>query len=347
MLHVPLARAVFPVLVVRPGPSNFVRRCISKVGLGSKTSATSIAQDARAVLSDALEGRLSEASAVASLGDDSGHARRDYNRMLSSLDYGVDPYFHTVSVKDLLKLEVVDVQLPILCPHELIGSLYTAGWKKFSGALLGGIPEADLESLLAFHWDVCKNASWADVHPAYGTHAQLNHRLIPLRMHGDDASVKSIHGRTLVIMSVHGEFGPQDPLVSRLLCTIIYNDWVVSGTTLWQIMKVWAWSFACLLAGTYPSADADGKPFPIGSRRFRLAGHAIAGSWRFVFAGALGDWSWHAKLFYPVLHGASHSFLCFRCCASRKLRRLRHIEGRPLDGVAPSSARATSSTPCR
>ena len=97
-------------------------------------------------------------------------------------------------------------------------------------------------------------------------------------------------------------------------------------------MKVWAWSFACLLSGTYPSADADGKPFPPGSRRFKLAGHAIAGSWRFAFAGALGDWSWHAKLFYPVLHGASHNFLCFRCCASRKLRRLRHQDRRPAAG---------------
>jgi hypothetical protein len=45
-----------------------------------------------------------------------------------------------------------------------------------------------------------------------------------------------------------------------------------------------------------------------------------------VFAGSLGDWAFHAKLYYPEVHGSSHNYLCHRCLASRTIDRLRFYD---------------------
>jgi hypothetical protein len=39
--------------------------------------------------------------------------------------------------------------------------------------------------------------------------------------------------------------------------------------------------------------------------------------------GALADWSFHSKFWYPHVHGASHNYICCRDLASKVLRRLR------------------------
>jgi hypothetical protein len=60
----------------------------------------------------------------------------------------------------------------------------------------------------------------------------------------------------------------------------------------------------------------------------------LAGPYRFAFAGALGDWSFHSKFYYPHFHGSSHNFLCHRDMASRVLEEFRFQDCRPSAGVS-------------
>ena len=177
--------------------------------------------------------------------------------------------------------------------------------------------------LLLYHWAMTKNAEWAADHPCHTSHGHLAHLFIPLRYHGDDASIKSMTGRKLFILSIHGEFGPLDAAFSRLLSIVLYDDRLVKGRTIPELMRVWRWSWDALFTGTHPVRDHAGNPWPVDSERFRLGGTPLAGGWRFIFSGSLGDWSFHSKLYYPEMHGSSHNFLCHRCNAARHLWRLR------------------------
>lgn len=168
-----------------------------------------------------------------------------------------------------------------------------------------------------------RNAAWSSTHPCYGSHRHLRNLMIPLRHHGDDASIKSITGRKLFILSLNSEFGSENALGSRLLSIVLHDDSLVKGSSIKELMRVWRWSWDALFSGTYPHNDHNGKPWPPGSHRFRRAGQPLAGGWRFVFAGALADWAFHSKLYYPEIHGSSHNYLCHRCHASRVIRRLR------------------------
>jgi hypothetical protein len=179
--------------------------------------------------------------------------------------------------------------------------------------------------LLAFHWEMVQGGEWCKVHPSYTTHKRLRRNIIPLRWHGDDASIKSLTGRKLCTLSLHSEFGACDPMSSRLISIMLYDDWVVPGKTYRQLMDVWHWSFEALLSGVYPASDHLGQAWPSSSPRFKLAGTSIANGWRFAFSGALGDWSFHGK-FFKELHGSSHNFLCFRCAASKALHSVRFTD---------------------
>ena len=128
--------------------------------------------------------------------------------------------------------------------------------------MLSRLPlRGDVETLLNYHWHTSRNAVWADRHPAYTSHVGMAHSLVPLRMHGDDAAVKSLHGRKMVIMSVHSEFGSSDCFISRLIFCVIYNDWVIPGITLPAICRMLKWRYDALLAGVYPSVDWDGDRY--------------------------------------------------------------------------------------
>ncbi len=103
----------------------------------------SVVEDATAVINDVVSGRIGEATALASLGGSSGsNCRRDYNRMIDKLDFGLELYWFTAPLQDPLnKFAVSDTLVPILLPHELIFALYNLGWSAFSSVLFGGIPE--------------------------------------------------------------------------------------------------------------------------------------------------------------------------------------------------------------
>ncbi len=200
-------------------------------------------EDAAAVMSDLKASTISQATSIAAL-TTTGNHRRSFNRLLNSMNYGLDEYGVTVDVRDLLDTNRTSkVEVPMLLPHELIGSLHSYGWELFSSVMLGSVTEGDAHHMLGFHWQAVSGGEWAANHPAYTTHADVAPYLVPLRFHGDDASIKSLNGKKLCILSLHSEFSVGDPLQSRLVSCIIYDDWIIPGCTLHQLMEVWRWSW--------------------------------------------------------------------------------------------------------
>ncbi len=135
--------------------------------------------------------------------------------------------------------------------------------------------------------------------------------------------MKTLRNKKLTIVSLHSEFCSADPLTSRLLSFVIPDDYIIAGETFPELMKAWVWSWEVLASGKHPSIDHTGKAFPSGSRRAKIAGNRLCGPFTFCFAGAVADWSFHSKFWYPFIHGSSHNFICSRCMASRVIRALR------------------------
>ena len=240
------------------------------------------------------------------------------------MDYGLEAYTANFTMKDAEKLNNVVSALPVLLPHEIMGALFLCGWHVFSAVLLGGVTEDLAEVLLDFHWSMVANAPWAQRHPCFTSHRHLRRWTVPVRWHGDDASIKTMHGRKLCIFSVHSEFAVMNAIASRLLTWVCHDEQIVSGVTLHELMAIVKWSFDCMLRGTHPDSDHLGQPWEPGSRRESLAGTLIAGGYRFAFQGSLGDWAFHSKLYFPVWRGSSHNFICPRDAACRHLHALRH-----------------------
>jgi len=238
----------------------------------------------------------------------------------------LEKYWVATELQDSVKQETFVADVPMYLPHELVGACFGYGWDFFSRIFFGGIGEAEVPDLLRHHWDHVKGAEWYARHPCNTTHKDMRGSLAPIRCHGDDASVKSMTGRKVLISSIHSEWASDDPLSSRLLSFVLLSEQIIAGSTLLTLMAVWAWSFAALLSGVYPSVDHKGQPFPPESKRRRKAGSLICGGWLWAFGGALADWSYHARLFYPHLHGSSHKYLCFRCLGSRAIDHLRFWE---------------------
>ena len=94
---------------------------------------------------------------------------------------------------------------------------------------------------------------------------------VPIRFHGDDASIKSLRATKLLIASLHGEFGPRDSLFSRMLSFYIEDDLLIPGRSLPEIMEAWVWSWKVAFDGVHPAVDHAGKEWDRGSERSMLA----------------------------------------------------------------------------
>jgi hypothetical protein len=94
------------------------------------------------VLKDLETGRIPEAVSIACLNP--SNARRDFNRLVRSMQYGAELYTCKVCLKDPLEKVSSMQDLPMFLPHELVGAIYNYGWATFSSVFLGGLPEGIL-----------------------------------------------------------------------------------------------------------------------------------------------------------------------------------------------------------
>ena len=65
--------------------------------------------------------------------------------------------------------------------------------------------------------------------------------------------------------------------------------------TLHLFFKILSWSFQCLLSGTFPAFNWDGKPFPEHSLDARRAGTELAGGFKGVLVAIQGDLDFYAS----------------------------------------------------
>ena len=98
--------------------------------------------DARAALADVQAGRINEANAIASLGGAGvKNTRRDFNRLVAAMKYGIEVYNVELLLREPLTDERSMQLLPILLPHELVAAVFRYGWSTFSKVFFNGLPE--------------------------------------------------------------------------------------------------------------------------------------------------------------------------------------------------------------
>ena len=206
------------------------------------------------------------------------------------------------------------------------------------GANPGRLPEACQR-----YWQHCPGAVWAADHPAYHAPYLLPYT-IPVRFHGDDVAYKTLGKGKLLVMSLHGAMCPYDSLTSRLISVVMWDHMIIPQDTLKPILEVWAWSWRCAFHGVWPDCDHNGHAFTDRPESLRILnrGKPLAGAFRFAFAGALGDWVFHAKIGYPWFNGHSCNFMCHRDLASSVIPSLRYEDASMTAGwrrtVAPRAS---------
>lgn len=148
----------------------------------------------------------------------------------------LDPYIVDVDLWDPYTLSAQPSKLPIFLPHELFAATYEAGcFTEVMGA-----------NFRAF-WDCVRGSTWGREHPAFENESLLSWTC-PVRMHGDDAVMKSLQNQKLNIVSFHGEMCRRPALQSRLLSFAVRDKKLVQGKTL---------RFVCLYLGVAPTGGPD------------------------------------------------------------------------------------------
>ena len=199
----------------------------------------------------------------------------------------LDPYYVEVDVADVYTQGSKTEQFPVYLPHELFAAVHQSGC---SEQVFGTKPEE--------FWDCVRGSEWARMHPVFENESMLKWTY-PVRMHGDDAAMKSLQNQKLVIVSFHSALSTLSSLKSRLLSFAIRDKLLIASKTLQQLFVVIAWSMNVAFAGRWPTTDHLGEPLPelygrkVGAHRYAMRTTPLAGPYRFAFTGALGDQAWH------------------------------------------------------
>lgn len=171
---------------------------------------------------------------------------------------------------------------PIMCPHDLLHSMYTSSRPMFDAFILGdGSLEDFWSHVLAA--DPRFTGRPAKRLPSKGA-------LIPLRLHGDGVPIGRALKRSMDVISVSSMTGRQgatwDTKFFRFGCVNAAKNSSSNpdDDTMLVAWKILLWSFAALLKGKFPYVDWDGKPFS--DRHYphaaANAGHDICGGFRFA-----------------------------------------------------------------
>ncbi len=202
---------------------------------------------------------------------------------------------------------------PMILPHELFGALHDRGGKAWRVNVCG-------DGQCDEFWRRMSGVCYMQGHPVLQDPGRWQDT-IPLGFHGDGAAFTKLD--KLMAFSWNGILGPGggQRLDSRYMICAVPMTWLLTGqvdgatfpTTLYQLTVPIAWSFACLMSGTYPRTDHLLREWPRGSRRAMLAGSQIAGQWRAVLLDFRGDWEFQS-MFWNV-PSATSLLMCWSCWA--------------------------------
>ena len=165
----------------------------------------------------------------------------------------------------------VQVDWPVLLPHEWFAALHGAGDKQWKLSMLG----PDGEESLARFWSTVRGAPWLADHPVYGLDSARQAKMVPFFMFGDDAAV--FEHEKMCVMFAGSVMSDADSWDSRFLYSIMPYNWMIPGKTLEDMHQPLAWSFDCGFDGLYPHLDHLGSPLgPQHGVRCKLQGRRAA-----------------------------------------------------------------------
>ena len=79
---------------------------------------------------------------------------------------------------------------------------------------------------------------------------------------------------------------------------------------------VLAWSSQVCATGEFPWVDWEGKPWPEGSWRAKMAGKRLADDFIFLFVEIAGDWKF-IKEEFKLRASYAHKEICSKCFAAK------------------------------
>lgn len=170
----------------------------------------------------------------------------------------------------------------IFLPHEIFASLfhdYQESWREVI------LPHP--EKLKQF-WEVAKNYPCMEDHPLDASQLQW---AIPLSLHGDGfptSGAGKVSCKMFTNFSWSSLLGEgSTALMQQYIWGVV--DSVGGQRTLDDFFSILAWSFTCLFHGTWPAQDHLGQPFAAGTLGATRAGCQLAGGYRGILFGILGD----------------------------------------------------------
>ena len=231
-----------------------------------------------------------QAEALASLGG-SGSVRSNVHRdLVRKLKLGtiniaepilVDLPMWSMNATSRHRPGRVPQKYPVMLPHELLASIYTAYPNKFQTYIVGPRPLRD------FWTRIDADDPRIRAHPVLRVERYAD-RAIPLRLHGDGVPIGKAKRRSLDVISISSLVGkPGKTLDTKLILSGVVDgakcdDQPGQPGTMHEIWRILFWYFAVLLNGHWPAADWDGCPWPEDSWRANKAGQRLCGE--FVFA---------------------------------------------------------------
>lgn len=305
-------------------PSAVAGLLAEEVGSGSThvNAAVKIAAAMQAdVHADALPSMLQDWASLGGASNKRSNVERDLHRWLRlQQKLGVEISWMPLTVFTKGGLGREEVLHPFLEPHRLVSAIYAAGRKQFERSLLGEDAVAPQD-----FWEHCARElpPWFVNHPARHRKAEWG-KLIPLRVHGDEARFCK-QSKLLVLQTASAFAGGTSSWDTKLVFTTIASERLIPHVTIPQLLRRMAASLNVLGAGRHPEMDLDGKPFAPGSAEHKRIGEPIAGPFSFCWIGLKGD-----NEFIQVVTQSSRwymcNFVCRRCFASRKVESLLYTD---------------------
>lgn len=268
--------------------------------LTNKTSAIDT-QEAAQLSSAAGASGVASLAKVGNSGKAHKNCARDIKRLVQRGAPAPLPYLVTIPITDPKTNQVVEVEHPVLLPHEMIAYIVATGTATVE-ALADVAPRTDQ----TLHDQKCRFCA---------THGVPERSCIPLGFHGDGVPFqKSTHKNSTTEVYSWNFLCDRDG--KRYLFANIHKDFLckcgcAGRCTMDALFAVFVWSMQILLGGLHPQERHDGKP--LDSTRSKVRGRSLG--FRGALMQARGDWQWYNQVFqFPSWSSLS---ICWRCKASQ------------------------------